>query len=801
MPVILLVDSNFRMFRLALSSLILLPAVALATPPPMNAAASRQALEPFVEQNCLACHNGAAKLGGLDLSSLPLDNEDPAAFTRWVRVRDRVEDGEMPPQGAPRPDDAAARAFVDKVDEVLMALAQPARDQRGRVVARRLTRTQYQNTVQELLGVAVPLLSYLPHDGQGETFDTVAAGQQMSHFLLEKYLDAGDAALDAAFEKATAAPPSTRRDFTIAELTRSGPRSREPEGYGDHVVSWSTPQVFYGRMLKTAVDESGWRRIRVTASAINPPENGRLWTMLRHGVGYARAPAMYYIGAMELTRQPREHVFDAWLDRGHLLEIRPHDATLPQVAGNRLFDYKPGQGEAEGLPGARIMALSMERIFPGGTVEQTQQALFGEYGAEPDDPETALEALMLSFAERAFRRPVQPAEISGYVGLAKRDLNLGFPTALRGGYRALLCSPRFLYFVESPGPLDDFAVAARLSYFLWDSAPDAELRAAAASGALDDFRGRRKQVERMLADERSQRFVRGFLAQWLNLNEIDFTQPDQKLYPEIDEILKYSMVAETELFFRKLLDEDLSVANVVDSDFAVINSRLAKHYGLPDPEEFGFATVALPGDSPRGGLLTQGSVLKVTANGTTTSPVVRGAFVTERILGKEVPPPPPGVPAVEPDIRGAQTIREQLALHRDYPACAGCHQRIDPPGFALESFDPIGGFRERYRVLPPDDADGDARKWVHGPRVDPGYELLSGETFRNIEGLKSLFKVDREQIARNLAGQLLTYGTGARVEYADRPEIERIVARAADNDYGLKSLLFAVVDNPLFLSK
>jgi hypothetical protein len=245
-----------------------------------------------------------------------------------------------------------------------------------------------------------------------------------------------------------------------------------------------------------------------------------------------------------------------------------------------------------------------------------------------------------------------------------------------------------------------------------------------------------------------------------------------------------------------MLDEDLSVRNIVDSDFAILNERLALHYGLPF-EGAGFQRVTLPKDSPRGGLMTQGAVLKVTANGTTTSPVVRGAWVTERILGRPVPPPPPNVSAVEPDIRGAKTIRQQLEMHRDNASCNACHAKIDPPGFALETFDAVGAWRTNYRVA----SEEKGKNWVNGPAVDPSYELRDGTPFQNIVELQQILQSETPQIARGLAEKLIAYGGGARVTFADRRAVDTIVAKAAEKDYGLRTLLHAVVESPLFLSK
>ena len=313
----------------------------------------------------------------------------------------------------------------------------------------------------------------------------------------------------------------------------------------------------------------------------------------------------------------------------------------------------------------------------------------------------ATSTLLRDLLPRAFRRPVNEGEEKPFVELVASSLESGQPleASLRAGIKAVLASPKFLYFREEAGPLNDYALASRLSYFLWSTMPDETLLELARRGELHKPDVLRMQVERMLQHPKAKAFTENFTGQWLSLRDIETTTPDKGLYPEFEELLKWSSVQETQLFFDELLKENLSVRNFVDSDFAMLNGRLATHYGIPDVYGVEFRKVALKPEYHRGGVLTQASVLKVTANGTSTSPVLRGVWVLDRIMGQPVPPPPPNVPAVEPDIRGATNIREQLAKHRATENCSSCHSRIDPPGFALENFDVIGGWRDRYRVV------------------------------------------------------------------------------------------------------
>ncbi|HXT59623.1 MAG TPA: DUF1592 domain-containing protein, partial [Pirellulales bacterium] len=375
---------------------------------------------------------------------------------------------------------------------------------------------------------------------------------------------------------------------------------------------------------------------------------------------------------------------------------------------------------------------------------------------------------------------------------------------VRAGLSAVMVSPRFLFLDERPGKLDDFALASRLSYFLWSTMPDEELLMLAEEQRLSQPEVLHGQVERLLKDPKAAAFTENFVGQWLGLRDIDFTEPSHILYPEFDEMLKASMVRETELFFAEVLKDDLSLTNFVASDFTMLNGRLAKHYGIAGVEGWEFRKHPLPADSHRGGLLTMASVLKVTANGTSTSPVTRGAWVLERILGTPPPRPPENVAALEPDIRGATTIREQLAKHREVESCASCHQRIDPPGFALESFDVIGGWRDNYRTSGNGETvmvDGRRMPYHKGRAIDPADMLPDGRAFQNIDEFKQLLLADKDQIARALATKLVTYATGGAPEAGDREQIDAIVGKVREKNYGFRSLIHEIVESELFRTK
>ncbi|WP_414660822.1 DUF1592 domain-containing protein [Horticoccus sp. 23ND18S-11] len=428
------------------------------------------------------------------------------------------------------------------------------------------------------------------------------------------------------------------------------------------------------------------------------------------------------------------------------------------------------------------------------------------------NPRRDAENLLNAFVARAYRRPVGAGEVTRFLALFddRTKAGLSFTEAMIASYTAVLASPGFVFLDEKPGRLDDFALATRLSLFLWNSEPDARLRTLAASGELHRPDVLRAETERLLADPKARRFVDAFLDYWIDLRKIEDTTPSTTLYNDyyLDDALTEAALAETQMFFAALLRENLPARNLVQSDFTFLNGRLASHYDIPGVSGAAMRRVALPAGSPRGGLMTQASILKVTANGTTTSPVLRGKWIVERILGYEIPPPPAAVPAVEPDIRGAVTIRQQLAKHSADASCAACHRKMDPPGFALESFDVMGAWRDRYRGVSPDKPgekglgkNGQPFEWHYGLPVDSAGELPDGRPFANVREFKQLILASEAQVAGNLARQLAIYATGAPVRFSDRPQIDAIVKAAQPQAYGVRSLVHALVQSDLFLAK
>lgn len=769
----------------------------------LSAAEPPAPLAAFLDAHCLECHDAEVKKGGLNLLDLSFAPEDPALFPTWQRVYERVRDGEMPPAKKARPETGEQETFLASLGEPLLSADRTDIAERGRVRGRRLTRTEYENSLHDLLGIDLPLASLLPEDPETHGFETVATGQQLSYHQLSRYLDAADLALDEAFDRALKGDADHRREFRPEELIQNrGGNYRGPELRNGRSISWPIGLQFTGRMRPTAAPASGWYRVTLKeVAAINPGKDGAVWGTLRSGKGESDAPTLFMIGLVEAVKEPRDLVFEAWIEKGHLLELRPNDATLknaPTGAKGGNISYKGRDLAKEGYSGIAHRGIAMERIYPNGDRAEVRRALFGEEGLErwKEDPAAAIDPLVSRFARRAFRRPLVSEQLAPHREIARASLADGadLPEALRAAYRSVLCSPRFLTFVEAPGPLDDHAIATRLSYALWAGPPDWKLRQLADKGELRNPGILAGEVGRLLDDERSQRFVRSFTGQWLKLKQIDFTSPDPRQFRTFDPVLQESFVQETRAYFTGLIRENLPVEHLVDSRFAYLNGRLARHYRLEADLEAGggLQKVALPDDPSgraRGGFATQGAILKVTADGTHTSPVIRGVFINERLLGVHIPPPPPGVPAIEPDIRGAVSIRDQLAKHRESESCVSCHLTIDPPGFALESFDPIGGWRTSYGV------------GGKGARIDSSGSTREGEAFEGIVAWKAIQRQHDESLARGFVRHFLTYATGAVPRFSDETILDGIVERSAAEKHGVRALVTAALTSDIFLTK
>ena len=541
---------------------------------------------------------------------------------------------------------------------------------------------------------------------------------------------------------------------------------------------------------------------------MKPPKEHGVWCTVRTGACVSSAPLLNWVGSFEATDEPKTMTYTAWLPKGHMLEIRPGDLTLKQArfAGGQVG---VGEGDPQDVPGVALHGLTMRRVFPGGTVSEVRRQVFGDADAiflrgkkHASKPLTAAETKIVHdqivrFCQRAFRRPIAAEHAASFVQgfdalIASGETPL---EALKACYRGVVCSSRFMYFHERPGELDDYAIANRLSYFITGSMPDEELMAVAKTGKLRHRDVLTHQVDRLLSTPRGAKFTERYADEWLELADINFTEPDRKLYRDFDHCVQNAMVAETRLYLQDMLDRNASVGEFIDSNHTFVNSRLARYYEL----EHGVASdemqrVTLSPKDHRGGLMAHGSILKVTANGTNTSPVLRGLWLCRRLLGVYIPPPPSSVPAIEPDIRGATTIREQLERHRNDPNCAICHSKIDPSGFAVEVFDPAGQFRTKYLKM-----DGGRPK--PSIPIDASYVLADGREFADFDEFQKLVAADLRPIASCFVEHLLTYGTGTTPTFADRETIDAIVDQCEPTKFGLKSLLVSTVSSPTFLRK
>jgi mono/diheme cytochrome c family protein len=487
----------------------------------------------------------------------------------------------------------------------------------------------------------------------------------------------------------------------------------------------------------------------------------------------------------------------------------PLNPVWPPVSHTRLFGQlpiKPFVAGSDIVPPRREKIRSFGGYLPSMYLDLTPAERTPKIETvSSEQPLEDARKLLADFLPHAFRRDVTASEIEPYLKLLQTRLDAKdcFEDAMRRVYVAILTSPEFLFL---PAPADDTALATRLAYWLWNGPPDDALLAAARNRSLHRPEILRTQIDRLLADPRSERFYQDFARQWLELGRLDETNPDPLLYPEYRFLLGQGVANETPSFVRELITKDLPARSLVKPGFAMLTQRLAEHYGIAGVTGVEVRKVALPAESLRGGLLGQASIHKLTANGTTTSPVKRGVWVSDRLLDAPAPPPPPGISAVDPDTRGTTTIREQLTKHRSDPNCAACHAKIDAPGFALEAFDPIGGLRSRYRSngqgdLPTEKGRTDWKvEYKLGPSVDASGELRDGRAFRDTSAFVDLIASDDEKLARAFVAHLARYATGSEVSFADRAEIRRIVAQTKANGYGLRSLLHALAQSPLFIS-
>lgn len=760
----------------------------------------RKEIEPFLENHCYSCHDDFDAEADLNLLDLPFNPENEANRKIWERVFERVETGEMPPKKKKRPAPEDLKAFLGAMESPLIEADRRDLGKFGRVNVRRLTAQEYENSIHDLLGIDIPLADELTADSE-EGFATNADSQQISHFHLNNYLRVGDTALTEAFGRALKGDQKFKREYSAKEVTtHGGGNNRGPQFWKGQAISWHARLQFAGRITRTRVPESGWYRVTIhNLDAVNPGKDGYTWGTLQTGSGFSNEPLLYPMGIVEATTKPATHTFEGWMQKSHLLVFKPNEAGLkspPSKGGSFSFGQK--DLAKQGFTGFRFDKITIERIYPNAERPLVRRLLFGDLDPKfistgGPKPKAELTRLIRRFASRAFRRPVTSAQLAPYEELAFSQLESGKPfhRALRSAYHAVLCSPNFLTFFEKPGRLDDHAIATRLSFLLWKTLPDGPLRKLADEGKLSDPAVLHKQIYRLLSHKKSERFIKDFTDQWLDLKNIDATQPDPRRFGRFDLPLQQSMLDETRAFIAGMIKDNRPVTQLLKSDFGYLNTRLRDHYGLKKVNLVpgkGLQKVKLE-PVHRSGLITQASILKVTADGSVSSPVLRGIWINERILGRHIAPPPPNTPAIEPDIRGAVSIRDQLAKHTESTSCASCHYKIDPPGFALESYDPIGQYRTAY---------GNKK---NSAKVDPSGITADGVKFANYAGWRKIYLKRPELLAKAFARHILSYGSGGEIRFSDRPHLKKILNQSRPKQFGLRTLIHAALTSPTFLNK
>jgi mono/diheme cytochrome c family protein len=750
----------------------------------VSVSTAREAKEPdfvkdglgFVQKHCVGCHG--EKKPKADLALHVFRDEATVVKNRkvWHNVLTQVRTGEMPPMGRPRPTAAEIEAFTRSVSEAFARADRTGKPDPGRVTIRRLNRTEYNNTIRDLVGVDFDPTEDFPSDDIGHGFDNIGDVLTLSPVLMERYLAAAESIMQRAIVPDPPKPP----------VRHVSARYTEPAGA-------NVPQTRFRPVTAKGMLHS-------------------LFALTMDG---------------EYTLRVRAYAKQAGTEAVHIAlsadgkELKRFDGTATTENDAQVFEAKVPL-----LKGGRRMGVTFLNEFKN---DKEQRTLYVEYieltgpadtrppsqlrllacdgdGAKPKREQTR--QVLSRFASKAYRRPATLAEVERLVKLAEGAEARGekWEAGIQLALQAALVSPKFLFRVElddrpdaaEAHPIDEFQLAARLSYFLWSSMPDDELFDLAGKKTLTANLD--AQVQRMLKDPKAGALVENFGMQWLQLRRLKTFAPDAKLFPNFDDALRSAMMKETELFFQAIVRENRSILDLIDADYTFLNERLAQHYGIVDtngtwagqkPSKPGgqpirgeqFVRVSLPGKE-RGGLLTQASILTVTSNPTRTSPVKRGRWVLEQLLGTPPPPPPPNVPELAETEKAvlSGSLRQRMEQHRVNPNCANCHARMDPIGFAFENFNAIGSFRVKDGEFP----------------IDPAGTLPDGRSFKGPGELKAILKEKKDLVSRCLTEKLLIYALGRGLEYYDRPSIDRINAALARNEYKFSTLVTEIVRSDPF---
>jgi hypothetical protein len=734
--------------------------------------AFRSRVVPLLEKYCVDCHTKGSPEAGIILDRY----DDQVAAVKdgktWIRVRDALEGRIMPPADEAQPTSEERDAIVAWIENDFLAAQCGNQANPAPVVIRRLNRQEYNNTIRDLLGIDLRLADTFPPDDIGFGFDNVGSALNISPVHVEKYLDAAELAL----QKAIVLPDA--EEYAPAELIGLKTYPLPPD-----------KAVEFAHSLKPGLYLADFSLVRVgIAESVPPPR-------LIVGFGKDRRT----VDAVRV--QDETVVYRYWLnvvsgDKMVHVELAPGQAKSANVIKPKeIAANVSGDQRYEGDRGLHVDSMVVRGpVLPRkeGLPESHRRILSRtpEFG-DQSRIDCAREVIS-RFAERAFRRPVQPDEIERILRIFRLAHERGesFERGIQLALTSVLASPRFLFLIEpeqSPQdrPLNEFELASRLSYFLWSSMPDLELFREARAGTLRT--NLRRQVARMLEDRKSGEFVGNFAGQWLQLRKLGGATPDKDLFPDFDESLRRSMREETEHYLAYILRNDRSVLELLDSDYTFLNGALARHYGIEGVTGDEFRRVALT-DRRRGGVLTQASVLTLTSNPNRTSPVKRGQWILQQILGTPPPPPPPDVAKLDesPQAADVASLRERMEVHRTDPKCASCHQQMDPIGFALENYDAVG----RWRTT-----DGQFR-------IDPAGELIGGRKFSDAAELKRLLGATAsKKFTRTLVVNMLTYALGRGLEADDYCTVEDIRKQLAANDSRIRSIVFGIVESKAFQNR
>ncbi|MBC8352420.1 MAG: DUF1592 domain-containing protein [Planctomycetes bacterium] len=802
------------MSRRCIFPLVLLMLQFLSAPTPGAETVSKsesrfkRLIQPVLAEHCFRCHGPEKHEADLRLDNLDVDFGNATSAETWHDVLNKLNLGEMPPEDEQQPSEAQFQQVVDWLTGGLELAAAAKRRSGGHVVLRRLTRYEYNNTMHDLLGIDLDFAKDLPPEPSSEDgFKNSGAALSISPLQIEFYLQAARTAL------AKAIVTGPRPEVYHHHAEESAPSRRKKEVTSNTV----TPDArFVARLLDYPTE--GEIVVRVTASAIVPKGEGyppmRVTVGLRSDV-LAPEEKLGEIDVTATVDDPQMYEFRGRIEQ---FPLPGHNPKYPGVLVTVWNDYDNGERKplkrarrkkgddpppapASNVPTIVIKSLDFEGpVFQSWPPNSHTRILFAR--DSEDDQQRYVRKVIQRFATRAYRRPATEEEVDLLLSFFNRirDESPTFEEAIRETLAMVLISPEFLYLMEphdggkSKHPLTDFELASRLSYFLWSSMPDEKLFALAERGKLSEPDVVAKQVRDMVADPKSNNFVEHFTDQWLNLSGLDRVAVNPEYYPDFDDRLKPEMRKETQRFFAEILYEDLSAMNLIDSDFAMLNRRLAKHYGVTGPRGSEFERVALAADDRRGGLLTQGSVLLSNSTGEDSHPIRRAVWLLDRLLDSPPAPPPPDVPELnqgEPDLLGLP-LKKQLELHRQKDSCNRCHRRIDPWGIPFESYDAVGQWRSE--VLRVAKKGRDTRTPVVASAILPGGHEVDG-----LEQLKVyLLTQESKRFSRALVIKLLTYSLGRSLELADEAVVESLTTQFAAADYRLSDLIIAIAQSEPF---